>query len=741
MDRLKRNQRLFTVIAVALVGAGVLAFSRAATPTVSLDFDDVATTLSGCATRFNDALAVKNSAIKFGCADPSSVLSLDATGKTIPAHDYAVPTTGKVIYVSPKGVDKTSNSVDGNDANDGLTLSTPVETLGAAYGKVKATGGTVVFRGGTYRSWYTTDGGNTAGFVSAEVSFQAYRQENPWFVGTDPVTDGWSSAGSGVWKRSWSTPNFCKSHFDGGAVGYRQKAKRLDGAMVSPVTSGTRRGEAIGPQSGLAEGSENEICVWPDNLWTRSDRPVEVDGDPQMAFIGDQELTQRKSLAELSTNGNSFYYDWDNEVIYVNKDPAANTIELAKRHALLIFAGANNFQWKGIGVKRFASSNLDSVIYAGLGSDNATKGSLVVENSVFSENAGGTLSLNDAKQATTIRRSVFARNYFSGMGTNGFAGKAQPQTWRNDITIDASAFASNNRGLMDSACSASCAAAGIKLNNMVGYTIKNSLFEDNNGTAHGMWCDIDCSDGKMVNNIVRNNGGHGIFYEISSKGIIASNLVYHNNWTGIVVLSASTKIYNNTIVNKVGSNVQAVWIMDDDRPAPDKGETWPYTVAAMQAAHASLGVGYAVRVGPNTNATEFANNLIVSQPTSGARLLNFANNGIPRAPNTTSPDYFAVLNNNIFYRVSGQPLYAWGTNGNIQSSADLRSVSGQNWEQNTIDVVGTSDPFINRATTDFRLKTDSQAYINKGMVLPADVAAAIGVSASQYPRGAINWPR
>jgi parallel beta-helix repeat protein len=237
----------------------------------------------------------------------------------------------------------------------------------------------------------------------------------------------------------------------------------------------------------------------------------------------------------------------------------------------------------------------------------------------------------------------------------------------------------------------------------------------------------------MVNNIVRNNGGYGIFYEISSKGIIANNLVYDNNFAGIAVFAASTKVFNNTIINKAGSNVQAFWIMDDDRPAPDKGETWPYTVDAMKTAHASLGVGYAVRVGPNTNAVEFANNLVVGQPVSGgARLNNFGNNRKPTAPNTTSKDYFNRIDYNAYYHISGQTLYSFGATDNIKTSQDFRTVSQRpDFDVNAIQVTGstTPDPFVDRGQRDFRLKTTSEAFTKKGMPLPADVANAIGVPA------------
>jgi parallel beta-helix repeat protein len=758
-----RTRLLALLLSFIFIGTLLISFSSANSYFASSEAENNNVSL-GCIPKvINDTTASGGGAVRFG-SNSLNELGLDSCGKTIPSHDYPIPTTGRVIYMSPKGADKDSLSVDGNDANSGLTESAPVETITAAYNKLKTNnttgGGAIVLRGGKYRSWHKTSDGTRAAFMTdINITMQAYRSEKPWFVGTDEVgAASWEVAGTNLWRQRWETPHFCKSHlnagqvFEGQEIGYRAKIPGLViGSRVKPITSGTSdKVEPFDSQSGIAMRYSNSlgvrvdtprVCAHPDTYYINTNRLVDIDSDPQMMFANDVEIPQRKTLIELSTKPSSFYYDWDNQYVYTNKDPASNTLEITKRHAIANFSNGYSFQWKGIGVKRFASSPLHAVIYAGLGGADVAGGEFIVENSVFSENSGATIDISGPKNNTAIKRSVFARNKYAGFGSNGFASRGDV-TKTNKLLIEGSVFSENNTGLNDTACGASCGVAAVKLNNMVGYTVKNSIFENTRGrNAPGLWCDIDCSNGIMVNNIMRNNTGPGIFYEISSKGIIAGNLVYHNDFANIKVLASSTKVYNNTVINKAGPNVEAVWISDDSRPAPDKGETWPYTRAAMEASHASLGVGYAVRVGPNTNAVEFANNLIVSQEVKGARLLNFMNSSIPYAPNTNSPDFFKVLNNNIYYRLSGQPLYGWLTNGNILSATDLRSVSGQAWEQSSIDIIGTGDPFISRKSQNFQLNTDSQAYINK-QPIPIDVAAAMGLPTTQeYPRGAITWPR
>jgi len=285
---------------------------------------------------------------------------------------------------------------------------------------------------------------------------------------------------------------------------------------------------------------------------------------------------------------------------------------------------------------------------------------------------------------------------------------------------------------------------------MTGYTVKNSIFENTQGRGAGLWCDIDCSNAVMVNNISRNNGGPGIFYEISSKGIIANNLTYGNRSSGIVVLASETKVYNNTVVVNENGIGEAVLIGDDNRPAPDKGETWPYSRTEEDAAVVKLCANAGLPAnctigspGPNTNRVEYVNNLVVGHPSAGARLNRFGNSGIAFPPNTNSPEYFSVLDYNAYYHKTTQNLYSWGATDAIKTLAALRTVSGQQWDVNTIQVTDSlkvPDPFIDRAGQDFRLKSDSLAATQKGKALPADVAAAIGLPSGTVPVRGVIYP-
>jgi len=606
--------------------------------------------------------------------DPAQVAGLDPSGRTVPTTNYPIPSGA--VFMSPAG----------NDSADGAQ-SAPVKTLARAIA-LTPTGGTIVMRGGEYRDAYVNADG-TARIINKSLTIQAYPGESPWFVGTDVIDTAWATDGS-VWSRSWSTPQFCDGKYD----------IAVDGK--SPVSPSLTR---------------NSPCSYADSI---ADPAYPVAGDPQLAFVNDVQMTQVGARAEVTPGSRTFYYDWNAKKIYVSENPFSNRIELATRGHAFTLGGANDYRLRGIGFKRYGSTVLTSVVYVGLGGAGASTGSFKGDHLVFSDNAGVSLSISGPKNGTSVTRSVFAYNHYTGMGANGFA-NSNPGV-KNELIVDSNIFNHNNFGNLDTKCSASCGAAGIKIAHMTGFTFRNNVFENTHAKAPGGWCDMDCSAGVIVNNVARNNGGHGIFYEISNTGIIANNLVYHNQGSGIAVAAANTKVYNNTVVNVPGSRVQAFWIWDDRRAAPGD-RSWPY-------------VNPRVDLGPNTTNVEFANNLIVAQQPTGARLMNFASDS-DVAPNTTSDRYFSVFDYNMYYALSNQNLYMWHRTDAIKTPEQLRTVSGQDWERNTTLVTGTGDPFVNRAAQDFRLRADSAAKTTPGRTLPADVAAAIGVSGSVH-RGALR---
>lgn len=619
--------------------------------------------------------------------DPNDPGNLDVTGQTIPTTNYPIP-SGAVFM-----------SLTGNDSAAG-TLTAPVRTLNAAIGKAPA-GGTVVVRGGTdaapaiYRDWYkyhnTTLNIDTFGVITKQITIQAYPGEKAWFDGTDVIpTQNWAKqSGVNRWSMSWSTPSFCGTLPTATASNYYK------------VSLESQRVDKDGP------------CAWHDASLDPTN-PMAL--DPQMVFIDGVYIKQVRTLAEVAAD--SFFYDWSNRLIVIGVDPTGKLVELASRPMAMQLNGQGS-QVLGLGFKRYAShvyANNPGVIYGGRGQR--------FENVVFKQNAGLALML-DRPQQTVINRSIFVNNGGNGIGGNGSRGAGEV----DNLTIENSLFSNNNTERFWTNCAFSCAAANIKVNSMIGFTIRNNIIEKGQGGALGAWCDVACGDGRYLNNVVRYNGGPGILDEISDKPLIVSNVVHDNGGAGIRVCSANARIYNNTVVNNSPdgpgvSYIQGnVWIYDDPR-SKDNPDT------------ANTG---ASAVGPDTANVSYVNNILVAS----VRMNNYQGARTDYT-NTQPGQFFTALDFNAYWRTAGanQVLVRWSdASGNV----DYRSVAAFNSahppvDLNSVDIAGGSDPFfVDAAAGDFRLRANHQA--GPGTPLPADVAAVLGLSpGAALPKGAVSWP-
>ncbi|MCA9343007.1 right-handed parallel beta-helix repeat-containing protein [Candidatus Saccharibacteria bacterium] len=706
LQKLSTKQVIF-ISAFAVVGVGLLINSFAATGFLSIE-PEMATNISGCAQPVSDNSASDGEYVQFG---NGANCGLDHSGKTIPAHNYPVPSDA--IFISPAGSDKTSNSPDGNDSNSGTSVNTPVKSISRAISLVSSTGRkTIVMRGGEYRDWHTKGGGKDKSVYYESTSFtlQAYQDESPWFNGAD-IVSGWKSDGNNRWRLDdWNTPDFCTA-----------------GKYYNSIEDGK---PPFYP-TWNPDVTVRSICGYADSFRNNTN----VAGDPQNVFINDTKLDQVPTLAQVSTN--SFFYDWYNKKMYIGQDPTGKKVELSRRtQALMLNKGEDGGQYaiKGIGFKRYASGGWDGSwdqnwTIAGTVFVNEPKKPMLVENSVFVDNSAIGLSFSQPRNVK-ITNSVFAYNGYSGLHANG--SRTAADGGRDDLIVEGNVFNGNNDENNDTKCSQACGAANVKLNNMVGTTIRNNIANNAPAEAPGLWCDVHCSDVNIVNNVTQNNGGNGIFYEISRDGVIANNLVVDNGTDNISVTSARVKIYNNTVIfnRPQGSIARGIEVFDDDRCAVcwnDPG------------------------IGPDTKNIELVNNIVVAK--SNAELsVNVDNReavGKYATPTTTTntktSEFYDKFDYNAYHRTSSDnELYVWRydngtTDYHIKSTASFTSKTG--WDSHSLDLSGSSDPFfVDINNGDYRVRQNSQAY-NTGQPLPSDVAQLIGAQAGQpISRGAISWP-
>lgn len=663
---------VIVVCSVVIVGTLWITLSHAATPTVS--FAASAGTPAGCAIKVSDSTASSGTSVKFtSCASANDPTTLDVAGATIPDSNYTIP--GGAIFMSPTG----------SDSNAG-TQAAPVLTINKAV-SLAPSSGTIVMRGGTYRDW-SNSAGSYAG-ISKIVTIQAYPHEQPWFDGTDVIPTGnWVSDGAGHWSMVWNTPSFCSNNY-----------------YSLEYTNQTSSGP----------------CAHNDMYFSQATNTVETAaGDPQMVYINGSQVHEVTTLA-AATAGN-FYYDWANKRIYIADNPSGKTIELSSRPVALIMTGAGS-KILGIGFKRFASNEYNNTTE---GAVYAAGSGMTIENSVFTLNAGGGLGLSGAFN-DVLNHNVYAFNGFDGVEGNGHL-HGMTSTGVDNVTLQNSVLNNNNSEAFGYFCTASCSQAGVKFSHMNGFTARNNIVT-NNVNAHGIWCDLSCQDGIIVNNFVQNNGRSGIIYEVSDMGIIASNVLVGNGNFGIRLASANTEVYNNTLVNNLGNN--QLWVYDDPRClncTDTSGHTW-------------------TDVGPDTQNDAIVNNVFYGT-VAMARAQGTNTTGTNTTPDDTSPPFFSKVDFNAYYRVNGtgQVLWAWlapiAPSGTYTYSVSSFSAAHSPFDANSKDVTSGGDPFfVNLAGGDYTIRSTSTAAYHNGTTIPANVVQALGLSGGTgYSRGAISWP-
>lgn len=172
-----KHIRIYSIIAVALLGVGLLNASRAATFSVSIKPQSA----SGCVQNISDSTASGGSAIQFcSVSDPGSG-NLGEAGAHLPIQYKISDLTGTVRYVGPNGSDSSAG-----------TSSAPFATLAKAV-SASASNDTIVIYGGTYRAQRNIN------ITKSGIKIKAYPGQTPEFVDSMAVNSGWTTEGSYKW--------------------------------------------------------------------------------------------------------------------------------------------------------------------------------------------------------------------------------------------------------------------------------------------------------------------------------------------------------------------------------------------------------------------------------------------------------------------------------------------------------------------------------------------------------------
>jgi hypothetical protein len=136
-----------------------------------------------------------------------------------------------------------------------------------------------------------------------------------------------------------------------------------------------------------------------------------------------------------------------------------------------------------------------------------------------------------------------------------------------DIAIENNRiWANNGRGFFSG-----WEAGGVKIALGDDLVFRGNHIHDNLG--HGLWCDINCRNALFERNVIENNQGAGLYYEISFNAVIRNNILRHNGsarrgwfWGNDILIAASERveIYANTLT--VSPDKCGIMLIDQGRP-------------------------------------------------------------------------------------------------------------------------------------------------------------------------------
>ena len=510
---------------------------------------------------------------------------------------------------------------------------------------------------------------------------------------------------------------------------------------------------------------------------------------PEQVFINDEPLRQVLSKNEVVAG--TFYVEdktpttlkdpknnragynigaQDDITYYIGSDPASGTVEISERSRAFSAGGTgrHHFTMRGINVAQFSPNHvwnfkdprLDdksgpaAVVIA---SNNA-----LVENGIFAQNTSSGLAIIE-NNGSRVAGNRFIDN--GGAGTGG--------NYAQNVTFENNYFANNNLDgypTNGSVCQAYCGFAHLKITHVMNTVFRNNIIDDSmrppmtdpanrNDQLPGFWCDEGCIDAKITNNFFT-NVPLAIFYEVSDRGIIASNII-ENGAVGISLSgSSNTRVYNNTI----SRTTNPIRLREDDRVGgcnQYKGGRCQYEEKWSKG----KGLSWA------QTGTEIYNNILSSRafqkndsggPHYAYPLRTVGGIDQDGQRKTFSNDMFKGLDYNAYYRSSleNEPyVMTWDLaevehplNILFVRTADLaahnkvsKKINGL--ERHALDLFGSraENPFfIHEAAgnqdykqSNYHLRADSPAK-NSGKALPLDIARAIDPSGRIKPGVAVD---
>lgn len=408
--------------------------------------------------------------------------------------------------------------------------------------------------------------------------------------------------------------------------------------------------------------------------------------DLDLAFVNGKPLVQTASRNEVKAG--AFTIDEAAKKIYIGDDPTGKRVEVSAREAGFQIAGtgkaAPDIMLKGLVFAYYFSTGLQ--MFA-----NGAR----VEHCLAAWKGENGMALRG--KGVTLTDSMLVAN-----GRKG-AGISQSE----NVRVENNLIAWNNVERFRTAWD----AAGVKMTRTRDALWARNRFQNN--FSMGLWMDISVMGARVVNNVVTDNAGIGIFQELGHDSIIAFNVSTGNSVGVQVADSSATRVWNNTLVG----NGRAILVKDSMRVNQVGSKD-----------HEGLG-----NIGTNAADAEasatwessdnvFVNNLLVGPQTGEKPKVGALFDAGAVHPDKSSGEMISRSASNLYVLMSAEQAVRWKPqpNGTQLEFATLDAFRADFGTLEQGSVLAQKAPFA--GANDYRLKAAVAGL--SPVALPAEIAVA-----------------
>lgn len=259
--------------------------------------------------------------------------------------------------------------------------------------------------------------------------------------------------------------------------------------------------------------------------------------NPEELFMDDVRLRHVTGLSAVGPG--SWFLDYNTGRIYISDDPTGRTVETSVT-TYAFHGAARDVTIRGLIIEKYANPAQHGAVHGKQDTMGESGGGWIVEGNIIRSNHGAAIAIGDGMQ--------ILGNRLLENGQIGISGEFQ-RVLRGVIVLDNEIAYNNTAGFHSG-----WEAGGTKFSNVDGLTVKSNHVHRNAGP--GLWTDGSNIHTLYEGNLVEENGGIGIFHEISYDAVVRYNTVRHNGygydawlWGAQILIAASSnvEVYSNDV--------------------------------------------------------------------------------------------------------------------------------------------------------------------------------------------------